>query len=68
MLLVIVLIGSSIMSAQGYVRRNSHLIPEFGGSYTEAAVGQPRHINPILAGANDLDQDLTNIIYSSLFK
>ncbi len=67
-LLFVILVVSSVWSIVGFVQRNSHLIPQAGGSYTEAAVGQPRNINPILAGANDLDLDLTNLVYSSLFK
>lgn len=66
--LVIVMFVSSVMSVIGYVDRNSHLLPQGGGTYTEAAVGQPRHINPVLAGANDLDLDIANLVYSGLFK
>lgn len=66
--LSIVLLISGTMSVMGFIERNSHLVPQSGGSYVEAAVGQPRHINPILAGANDLDLDITNLVYSSLFQ
>lgn len=66
--LSIILLISATMSVQGYVQRNSHLIPQSGGTYVEAAVGQPRHINPILAGANDLDMDISSLVYSGLFK
>ncbi len=59
---------SAVWSVIGFIQRNSHLLPQTGGAYAEAAVGQPRNINPILAGANDLDQDLANLVYSSLFK
>ena len=31
-------------------------------------VGQPRFINPILSQSNDIDSDLSSIIYSSLLK
>ena len=43
-------------------------MPSFGGEYVEGMVGQPRFINPILAQKNDIDSDLSSIIYSSLLK
>jgi peptide/nickel transport system substrate-binding protein len=67
-LLAVILITSGALSLVGFIDRHTHLIAQFGGTYTEAAVGQPRYINPILAGANDLDLDLTSLVYSSLFK
>ena len=38
-----------------------------GGKYTEGLVGQPKNINPLLSPANDVDADLTKIIYSGLY-
>lgn len=64
----IVLFFSTTFSLTGYVRRHTTLIPEQGGTYREAAVGQPRYLNPILAATNDLDLDITRLVYSSLFK
>ena len=46
----------------------TYIEPEIGGSYTEGILGQARFINPVLAQTNDADRDLTQIIYSSLFK
>lgn len=66
--LVIVMGISLAMSVSGYIGRNSTLVPQEGGTYTEALVGQPRYINPILANSSDIDLDLTRIIYSSLFR
>lgn len=43
-------------------------MPSFGGGYIEGMVGQPRFINPILAQKNDIDSDLSSIVYSSLLK
>lgn len=39
-----------------------------GGVYREAAVGQPRYLNPIVASASDLDMDITRLVYSGLFQ
>src|SRR3989344_3549490 len=38
-----------------------------GGSVTEGIVGEPRHINPLLA-QSDADRDLVRLIYSGLLK
>ncbi len=42
--------------------------PAFGGTYTEAIIGQPKYINPFDALANDADKDLTKLIFSGLYK
>lgn len=49
---------------------NRHMVPypRSGGSYTEALVGQPQFINPVLAHTSDADLDLTELIYRGLFR
>jgi len=42
--------------------------PNAGGSYSEGVVGEPRYINPVLASANEVDKDLTTLIFSGLVK
>lgn len=42
--------------------------PKEGGEYTEAIVGQPKYVNPIFAGGNDVDADLAALIYAGLFR
>ena len=65
--LVAALVASfGVGSVAAYVNRHTSLIPQAGGIYREAAVGQPRYVNPILAGANDLDVDMSRLVYSSL--
>ncbi len=59
---------SGTVSATNYISGHTQLIPQNGGSYREAAVGQPRYINPIMASANDLDVDITRLVYSGLFR
>ncbi len=66
--LIALMFVSAIWFVIGYIGRNTELIAETGGIYSEAAVGQPRNVNPILAGANDLDVDISRLVYSSLFK
>lgn len=48
--------------------KNNALVPASGGDYSEALIGQPKYINPLFASANDVDADLTSLIYSGLFK
>lgn len=49
---------------------NNHLvaIPSGGGTYSEALVGSIKHINPLYSSVNDVDSDLTALVFSSLFK
>ncbi len=66
--LVLVLAVSGILSIVGFVDSHTHLIPQFGGTYREAAIGQPHYLNPILSSSSDLDSDLSRLVYSSLFR
>lgn len=64
-----VLLAASVVGLLGYAYfSNTEAMPENGGEYTEALVGYPEHINPILAQTNDVDMDLSRLIFSGLFK
>ncbi len=41
-------------------------VPARGGVYTEAVVGAPRAINPLLSLGSDLDSDLTGLLFQGL--
>ncbi|MEA3323167.1 MAG: peptide ABC transporter substrate-binding protein, partial [Patescibacteria group bacterium] len=41
--------------------------PTYGGQYTEAFVGQPRYINPLLSHSSSADRGLTSLIFNGLF-
>lgn len=41
-------------------------VPAVGGSLTEGMVGRPQFINPLLADANQIDQELVNLIFDGL--
>lgn len=43
-------------------------VPAVGGAYTEAVVGSPQLVNPIFAPVNDVDRDLTRLIFSGLMR
>ncbi|PIT88380.1 MAG: hypothetical protein COU29_01150 [Candidatus Magasanikbacteria bacterium CG10_big_fil_rev_8_21_14_0_10_36_32] len=53
----------------GWIIASHHtVIPKNGGEYSEALIGQPKLINPIFAGANDVDSDIVPLLYSGLFR
>lgn len=41
-------------------------VPVRGGAYREGVVGQPAFVNPVFAGDNEADIDLTRILFSNL--
>lgn len=43
-------------------------VPVAGGTITEAIIGEPKYLNPLDAPANDVDRDITSLIYSGLFR
>lgn len=47
---------------------HSAILPKAGGAYTEGLVGTPQYINPVIASYNDVDRDLTALIFNGLLK
>ena len=43
-------------------------VPRSGGEYTEALIGAPKFINPLLSQTNDTDMDLSRLIFSGLLR
>ncbi len=64
---LVIILNLSFLGIRFY---NNHLkiVPVLGGDYTEALVGAPKHVNPLYASINDVDGDLSHLIFSSLFK
>ncbi len=63
----IIFIGLSLLVCLNLIQKEYLVtIPRQGGSITEAVVGSPRFINPVLA-FSQVDKDLSNIIFSGLF-
>ncbi len=63
-ILIITLIGWSVYA----ITTHSLLTPKAGGEYSEALIGQPKYINPLFSSTNDVDADLSSLMYSGLFK
>jgi peptide/nickel transport system substrate-binding protein len=62
------LIASSISWGVLYYYSHTKPVATYGGEYTEGIIGQPLHINPLISQSNATDEDLTQLIYSRLFK
>jgi peptide/nickel transport system substrate-binding protein len=64
-LLIVVSLG---FLSFNFYRDHLKTVPVFGGQYSEGLVGGPQHINPLYASVNDIDADISSLVYSSLFK
>lgn len=67
-ILTAIFIAGSVWLALNYYYQNSAIVPAYGGQYREALIGSPQYINPILAEANEVDRDLSVLIFSGLMK
>ena len=65
-LFAILLVTISFSSRNFYVAHTTEL-PDYGGIYSEAFVGQPRFINPLLA-QSQIDKDLSRLVFAGLYK
>jgi len=63
----IIALVSALILAWRVNKSFSIAVPTHGGSFTEAMIGLPRSINPVLA-ISDTDKDLSTLIYSGLMK
>jgi ABC-type transport system substrate-binding protein len=44
------------------------IVPKEGGNFVEGMVGFPNYLNPIYSIASDVDDSITNLLFSSLMK
>lgn len=64
---VVVGIGALLLAGGFFLRGHLTNVPAVGGEYTEALVGQPTYVNPLFASNNEVDSDLSALVYSGLF-
>lgn len=64
----LILITSILFLGSRFYINHLQVVPVSGGSYSEALIGSVKHINPLYAGISDVDNDISSLIYSSLFK
>lgn len=43
-------------------------VPARGGRYVEAVIGSPELVNPLFASVNDVDMDITRLVYTGLMR
>ena len=65
---IILIVSSLFFISRDWYLSHTEIGPSSGGSYTEAAIGSPRYLNPLLSSANDVDRDISSIIFSGLLK
>lgn len=65
--LVLIVLNTAFLG-YNFWKNHVQMVPTVGGEYTEGLIGSPRYINPIYSSANDVDNDITELIFSSLFK
>ncbi|MCK5211637.1 hypothetical protein KAJ89_02960 [Candidatus Parcubacteria bacterium] len=64
-----IVIFLSIVSLGVYFYFNNlQVVPVAGGVYSEGLIGSPKYINPLYSTVSDVDNDLSQLVYSSLFK
>lgn len=64
----IIIIISVITIPFAIFMRLTQAAPDYGGSFVEGMVGEPRYVNPLLSRTNDADRDLVGLVYSGLMK
>jgi len=62
------ILASSIILSTVLYKNYITVQPSIGGEYAEAVIGAPTYINPLFAQTNDIDQDLSRLIFSSLMQ
>ncbi len=65
---VLILVVNLIYLGTVFVKNHLQVYPTRGGNYIEGVVDYPQTINPLYAVNPGIDQDLSYLIYSSLFK
>ena len=64
----IIIFLSLLFSGVFFCINNLQVVPARGGEYIEGLVGAPKYINPLYSSASDVDNDISRLVYSSLFK
>lgn len=69
-LLVALLLGTGVVLALTYLPEEhaGQTLPARGGTYVEGVAGAPSRINPLFASFNEVDRDLSSLVFSSLVR
>lgn len=63
----LIIFSSILFSGTRFYLNHLQVVPVGGGEYAEALIGSVKHINPLYANASDVDNDISSLVYSSLF-
>ncbi len=66
-LLLIIALGSFILSLKNIYYQKTTAAAAFGGQFSEGVLGQPAYINPLLA-KSEPDVTLTKLVFDALYK
>lgn len=66
LILMLVMLASLVAVPLSAYYHGTQEIPDYGGSWTEGMVGTPVHINPLLLQTNDVDGDLSHLLFAGL--
>lgn len=65
--LAVVLVNAVYLGIR-YYEKHVKFLPVTGGVYEEGLIGYPKNINPLYSANRDVDNDISKLIFSSLFK
>lgn len=65
--LFVAIVSFCMITVRFFGRHIVH-VARAGGTYAEGVVGSPKYINPLLAFANDVDLDLTQLLFRGLYQ
>jgi len=65
---ILIILASATFLTVRFYQTHLQVIPIGGGEYSEGLIGTLSYINPLYAPFSDVDQDITNLVFSSLFK
>lgn len=63
-----VIVISAIFIGFRFYTTHLQIVPVVGGKYVEGLLGAPKLVNPLYSGIRDTDNDISQLIFSSIFK
>ncbi len=64
----LVLVIGMLWGGWALLGRYRVVVPTVGGRYIEAMVGSPERVNPLFSSVNEVDQDISRLVYSGLMR
>ncbi|MEA3272868.1 MAG: ABC transporter substrate-binding protein [Patescibacteria group bacterium] len=64
----LIIIVSSFFLLRSFYQKHRTYKPAYGGVYIEGLIGSPRFINPLYSSTNDVDTDISRLLFDGLLK